>query len=89
MPGRRAADGQTYTCVPIQALRGSRDAAYLDVVQLMATKPMQMARYFCTGELADRDAWGAAPALSGSDVFAKAKAVGLLPQLYCLVAATA
>jgi hypothetical protein len=25
----------------------------------MATKPMQVARYFCTGEIEDRGAWGA------------------------------
>jgi hypothetical protein len=43
----------------LQALRGAHDAAHLDVVQLMATKPMQVARYFCTGEIEDRAAWGA------------------------------
>ncbi|BDA45360.1 DIS3-like exonuclease 2 [Coccomyxa sp. Obi] len=42
----------------LAALRDHPDPRMLDIVQLLATKPMQLARYFCTGEIEDPSAWG-------------------------------
>ncbi|KAK9829114.1 hypothetical protein WJX72_003965 [[Myrmecia] bisecta] len=42
----------------LTALRqAALDSTMLDVVQLLATKPMQVALYFCTGELEDEHEW--------------------------------
>ena len=33
------------------------DQGIVDVITMMATKPMQLAKYFCTGELTDPEEW--------------------------------